>query len=146
MGKAKTTRKLFSRETSIDADIAAPPERVWSVLTDAGDFARWNSTVVSLSGEIAPEGRLELVSTLAPKRTFTLRVQEFLPPRRLVWGDALGRRVFTLEKTAAGTRLSMCEKIGGPLFPLFSRMIPPFDQAFEQFVADLARESTAART
>jgi hypothetical protein len=31
--------------------------------------------------------------------------------------------------------------MGGLLFPLFSRMIPPFDEAFEQFTADLKIEA-----
>jgi hypothetical protein len=35
----------------------------------------------------------------------------------------------------------MSEKIGGPLFPLFARYIPPFDQPFKQFVADLKKEA-----
>jgi hypothetical protein len=35
----------------------------------------------------------------------------------------------------------MAEKIGGPLFPLFAGMIPPFDQSFEKFTADLKKEA-----
>ena len=35
----------------------------------------------------------------------------------------------------------MNEKIGGPLFPLFAKMIPSFDQSFEQFASDLKKES-----
>lgn len=142
LNEARTVRRWFSRETRIESEIEAPPERVWSVLTHAPDVPRWNSTVLSLAGEIRAGGRLELVSTLAPGRTFKLRVTEFQPPHRLAWGDAMGRRVFALERIADGarlaTRLTMTERIGGPLFPLFARMIPPFDASFERFVADLA--------
>ncbi|MBL8958389.1 MAG: SRPBCC domain-containing protein, partial [Gemmatimonadetes bacterium] len=35
--------------------------------------------------------------------------------------------------------VTMHEKIGGPIFPLFARMIPSFDAAFDQFAADLKR-------
>ena len=35
----------------------------------------------------------------------------------------------------------MVEKIGGPLFPLFAKMIPPFDGAFEQYAKDLKHEA-----
>lgn len=53
---------------------------------------------------------------------------------RLVWGDALGTRVYTLDKSAAGPVLfTMAEKIGGPMFLLFAKMIPSFNQCFEQF-------------
>jgi hypothetical protein len=41
----------------------------------------------------------------------------------------------------------MHEKIGGPIFPLFALMIPPFDEAFDRFAADLKKkaESLSAR-
>ena len=35
----------------------------------------------------------------------------------------------------------MVEKIGGPLFPFFAKMIPPFDQAFEQYAKDIKNEA-----
>jgi hypothetical protein len=35
----------------------------------------------------------------------------------------------------------MTEKIGGPLFPLFAKMIPPFDDSFEKFASDLKQEA-----
>ena len=35
----------------------------------------------------------------------------------------------------------MNEIIGGPVFPLFAKMIPPFDESFEQFASDLKSEA-----
>jgi hypothetical protein len=35
----------------------------------------------------------------------------------------------------------MTEEMGGPLIPLFSKYIPPFDESFEKFAADLKREA-----
>ncbi|MFT6210111.1 MAG: hypothetical protein ACJATE_000716 [Bacteroidia bacterium] len=52
------------------------------------------------------------------------------------WGDAIGNRNDTLTSTEGGVNFTMIEKIGGPLFPLFARMIPPFDDAFNQYAAD----------
>jgi hypothetical protein len=87
-----------------------------------------------------------LRSTLAHDRKFKLKVKEFDPNKRLVWGDAMGTRIFTLNPKSSGeTRFSMSETIGGPIFPLFAKMIPPFDDSFNQFAADLkiaAEEST----
>lgn len=51
-GKAVTTTKLFSRETSVSNTIFADPAIVWALLTHASDFPRWNSTVTSMKGEI----------------------------------------------------------------------------------------------
>ncbi len=140
IGKATTIKKLFSRRTSVAIDIAASPEKIWNLLTNAESFASWNGTIVELNGKIAPGEKIVLRSTLAPDRTFKLKVKRFEPNKRLVWGDAMGTRIFSLNPKSSGeTRFSMTETIGGPIFPLFARMIPPFDDSFNQFAADLKK-------
>lgn len=139
--KATTMKKTFSRETSVSATIAADPAIVWALLTHASDYPRWNSTVTSIKGEIKAGATIELKSTLDEKRTFKLKVKEFVPEKRLVWGDAQGSRVYSLEKSGSGTQFSMTERIGGPLFPLFAGMIPSFDESFDKFTADLKKEA-----
>jgi len=141
-GQATTTKKTFSRETSVSTTIFAGRAIVWALLTHASDIPRWNSTVTSIKGEIREGGSIELKSTLDEKRTFKLKVKEFIPEKRLVWGDATGSRIYTLAK-GDGERVlfRMSEKIGGLLFPLFAKSIPSFDESFEQFAADLKREA-----
>jgi uncharacterized protein YndB with AHSA1/START domain len=140
--KATTTKSTFSRETSVSTTIFADPAIVWALLTNAADYPRWNSTVTSLKGSIRTGETIELKSTLDAKRTFKLKVKEFVPEKRLAWGDAMGNRVYTLEKGEKGSVLfSMIEKIGGPLFPLFAGAIPSFDESFEKFAADLKKEA-----
>jgi hypothetical protein len=39
----------------------------------------------------------------------------------------------------------MTEKIGGLMFPMYARYIPPFDGSFERFAADLKRQAEASR-
>jgi uncharacterized protein YndB with AHSA1/START domain len=141
-GKATTTKKTFSRETSVSTTIHADPAIVWALLTHASDFPRWNSTVTSMMGDIREGGTVELKSILDEKRTFKLKVKEFVPEKRLVWGDAMGSRVYTLTRGDGGSTLfTMTEKIGGPFFPLFAGAIPPFDDVFERYAADLKREA-----
>ncbi|MEL6972520.1 MAG: SRPBCC domain-containing protein [Bacteroidota bacterium] len=142
-GKASTTKKTFSRTTSISIQIAAEPTTVWALLTDAEDFPNWNSTVTALDGTIATGEKIQLKSTLAPDRTFKLKVKEMVPNQLMVWGDAMGKRTYTLESTDGGTLFTMSEKIGGPLFPLFAGQIPDFDETFEQFAADLKNAAEA---
>ncbi len=145
-GKATTIKKFFSRQTSVAIDIAASPESIWKLLTNAELIPSWNSTIVELTGKIAPGEKIVLRSVLAPDRKFKLKVKVFEPHTRLTWGDAMGTRVFMLTTKSKGeTRFKMSETIGGPIFPLFARMIPPFDDSFNQFAADLkkaAEEST----
>ena len=141
-GKARTTKNIFSRETSVSTTIEAEPAIVWALLTHVSDFPRWNSTVTSMKGEIREGGTVELKSILDDKRTFKLKVREFVPEKRLVWGDAMGSRVYTLTRGDGGsTYFSMTEKIGGPLFPLFAGAIPSFDEVFERYAADLKKEA-----
>jgi len=142
-GKATTVKTTFSRTTSINKTIKADATIIWGLLTNAVDFSKWNSTVVSIEGEIKQNEKIKLKSTLDPKRTFKLKVKEVVPNQKLVWGDALGERVYTLEKAADATLFRMSEKIGGLMFPLFASKIPSFDESFEQFAADLKKEAEA---
>ncbi len=141
-GKATTTKTTFSRQTEVSIKIKSDPEIVWALLTKASDYPRWNSTVTSIEGEIALGKQIKLKSILDAKRTFKLKVKEFEPSKRLAWGDGMGTRVYTISKNGDGiVGFSMSEKIGGLMFPLFAKMIPPFDQSFEQFASDLKKES-----
>ncbi|NUO01865.1 MAG: SRPBCC domain-containing protein [Saprospiraceae bacterium] len=141
-GKATTVKTTFSRETSVGIEIKADAAIVWALLTNASDYPRWNSTVISIEGDITSGGQIKLKSTLDAKRTFKLRIKEFDPERKMVWGDGQGNRVYTLTDLGNGVlSFSMQEKIGGLMFPLYAKYIPPFDQSFEQFAADLKREA-----
>jgi len=141
-GKAVTTKKTFSRETVIGTHIKADKSIIWALLTNANDYPRWNSTIISIEGNIAKGEKIKLKSTLDSKRIFKLSVKEFKPDSRLVWGDTMGKRIYNLKTIDEGvTEFLMDEKIGGPIFPLFSKMIPPFDTSFEQFTNDLKKEA-----
>lgn len=139
---ATTTKNTFSRITTVQVAINADASDVWKLLTDAADFPRWNSTVLSMEGNIKEGEKIRLKSYLDPKRTFKLTVKEVIPQKRLVWGDAMGTRVQTLEKSPEGKlTFSMTEKIGNLLFPLFASQIPSFDEAFEKYAHDLKSEA-----
>jgi hypothetical protein len=98
--------------------------------------------VIALKGEIKPGETIALTSTLDEKRVFKLKIKEFEAEKRLVWGDAQGSRVYTLSKgQGKKTSVTMRERIGGLMFPLYGRFIPPFDASFEQFAADLKKEA-----
>ncbi len=141
-GQATTTKTTFNRETTVSIKIQADVSIIWSLLTNAADFPRWNSTVVSLEGEIKQGEKIRLKSTLDEKRTFKLKVKEVEPETRMVWGDGKGNRVYTLQPDGNGNVIfTMTEKIGGLMFPMYAKYIPPFDEAFEQFAADLKKEA-----
>ena len=141
-GRATTVKTTFSRETSVSIDINADATIVWALLTKSSDYPRWNSTVTSIEGNIRQGDSIKLKSTLDAKRTFKLQVKEFVPEKKLVWGDGQGNRVYTITQQGQGrVQFSMTEKIGGFMFPLYGGMIPPFDASFEQFAKDLKKEA-----
>lgn len=140
-GKATTIKKTFSRTTSISQLIDADAKTIWDALVNASDYPNWNSTVISIEGNIAEGEKIKLKSTLDPSRTFKLKVKEFIPQEKLVWGDAMGKRTYRLTTKGQSTLFSMTEKIGGLMFPLFASKIPSFDESFEQFVADLKKKA-----
>lgn len=143
-GKATTIQAIFHRETSVSIEIRADAAVVWSLLTTISDYTRWNSTITSIEGKIALGQIIKLKSTLDAKRTFKLKVKEIETQKRLVWGDGQGNRVYTISPSGNGkVRFSMTERIGGLMFPLYAKMIPSFDNSFEQFASDLKRESEA---
>ena len=143
-GKATTIKKTFSRATSVSIKINATPEKVWKLLTDAANMPNWNSTVISIEGDIKVGEKIKLKSYLDPRRTFKIKIKEMQKPNKMVWGDAMGNRVFTIQESGESVIFSMDEKIGGLMFPLFANKIPSFDESFEKYAADLkkAAEST----
>jgi uncharacterized protein YndB with AHSA1/START domain len=140
MAKAQTIKSIFSRQTTIDVVINAQVEKVWNILVNSNGYKKWNSTILSLEGNIQQGETIRLVSYLDPKRTFKLKVKIFEPNKKLVWGDMMGKRTYLLEKIDVNTKLTMTETIVGPLFPLFANKIPSFDQSFETFTNDLKKE------
>ena len=120
-GVAWTTRTMFSQSTRIAQHIDADAATVWRLLTTAAEYPRWNSTVVSLDGPIALGATIKLVSTLDRSRTFSLKVKEFEPNARLTFASAMLHRTCSLSGDAAGTRVEIIERIGGPFYPFVAR-------------------------
>jgi hypothetical protein len=144
MIKAHSAATTFRLETGVTATIAAAPEKIMALLTNAPGFTQWNSTIVSLEGQIQPGQTIRLVSTLDPKRVFKLKVSE-MTPTRMVWQDGFapmfkGVRTYTLSPNSGGTtEFSMVEVFSGLMLPMIKGSLPDFKPNFEQYVADLKK-------
>ena len=145
-GRADRTRTTFRLEYAVAIDIAAPPARIWSLLTNAEDFPRWNSTVTRIEGRIA-EGEKIAVRVPISERVFKLAVRGVEPERRMVWSDGMapmfkGERTFTLESKKDGTtQFRMAEVFKGLMLPMIAKQLPDFGPVFEQYARDLKREA-----
>ena len=142
-GRAVCKRETFRMECGVSINIRAKPERVWSLLTDAAAFPRWNSTVTSIEGNIALGQKLKVRVPLAPKRVFKLKVSVFEPGARMVWQDGAapmfrGVRTFTLSPRDNGSiDFAMVEVFSGLMLPMIAGSLPDFAPAFERYAADL---------
>jgi hypothetical protein len=147
--KVTQTRSTFSLTCRVENSIDARPERIWSLLTDAKDFARWNSTVTGIDGRITDGERIR-IQVPGTSRTPTLRISGVVPPIRMTWTGgtvAIMRAVRTFELTSHNgdsTFFIMEERLSGLLLPLVGRSLPDFGPIFETFASDLKREAERA--
>lgn len=144
-GIATTTKKAFSRTTTVSSEIKGSENEVWNMLTNTELYPAWNTTVVLFEGKLVEGEKIKLISAIDTSRMFTLKVKEMIPNEKMVWSDNMGERVYTISKTESGVLFSMTEKIGGVMFPLFANKIPAFDATFEQFAKDLKGAVEAGR-
>jgi uncharacterized protein YndB with AHSA1/START domain len=146
-GQAEKTRTPDALDYSVAIQIAAPPDVVWGVLTDAKSYTQWNSTLVKLDGTIAKDQVLDLVAKVAPDRTFKLKVSELEAPKHMVWEDGgkafAGVRTFTLTPAGGGTIVAMSETLSGRMLPMIEGSLPDFTGDFNGFVADLKKAAEA---
>ena len=121
--------------------IAAPPERVWAILTDFPAHASWNPFITAISGEPRQGGRLAIRVEPPGGRgmNFRPRLLAVEPGRELRWLGRLfvpglfdGEHYFLLEPAAGGTRLTHGEKFSGLLVAMMGRSgFDPIERGFE---------------
>ena len=147
--KVTQTHGAFTLVCAVEVHIRAHVALLWRLLTDAQGFARWNSTVSGIEGQIREGERLRLhVPGVA--RTFTPRVSGVVPPERMTWTSGCaplfkGVRTFTLSPRADGsTDFAMAERFSGLLVPLLKGVLPDFGPLFARYANDLQREAERA--
>lgn len=142
---------MGARSYTVTRSIAAPALTVWSLLTDASSYSRWNRAVIRIEGPIAVGNRIRLVSIADPKRTFTLKVTEMQAPTRMVWADGMplglftGRRTYAIaERGDTHCEFAMTEEFSGPLAGLITKAIPDLTPSFETFADGIKAEAEAS--
>lgn len=117
--------------------IAAPPERVWEVLTDFAAYPEWNPFIESITGRPEPGERLTVrINAGGTRHIFKPVVLQASAPRRLRWLGRLGlpglfdgEHDFGLKPEQGGTRLSHAESFQGFMVPLLWRELEPATRA-----------------
>lgn len=146
MVQAQTEESTFRMQIAVEIDIAAPPARIWGLLTDAQDAPRWNSTLTSIEGEIALGQKIAIRVPIS-ERVFHVKVTELAAEQRMVFQDGFapmfeGRRTFSLEPQPDGRiRFRMVEVFRGLMLPMIKSQLPDFGPSFEGYARDLKAEA-----
>lgn len=133
-----------------EIDIAAPPARVWALLTDLPSDPTWNTTVDKVEGSIALGHKLKVFVKLDPGRAFPVKVAELVPNERMVWRGGLplgrfeGERTYTLTPAGGGTRFAMHEVFSGLMSGMIAKSIPDLQPAFDEFARALKMRAERA--
>jgi len=127
-----------SHIASVSARFAAPPDSIWTSLTDVPAFPKWRpglSRVDLLPDENGQRGWREFGKNDA----VTYRVVESVPPRRLVTRIADqnlpygGSWTYELTPDGPGTRLTITEngEVYNPIFRFVSRFVLGYTSTME---------------
>lgn len=140
------TRRTFSLVCRVEVSIESSPDRIWTLLTNAKDFPRWNSTVTSIDGEIRDGQRIR-IHVPGTDRVFTPFISNVVPNVRMTWTGGFaplfkGVRTFELVPLpGASTTFVMQEHFSGLMLPIVGRAMPDLGPVFQRYADDLKRES-----
>lgn len=139
------------RRIAAEIVIDAPPERVWSVLSDTSAYPEWNPFMRRIDGELAEGERIavRLEPPGGPKTTFRPRVLEVLPGRRMRWLGRLlvpglfdGEHVLEIEPVdPSHARFRQSETFRGVLVPFTGRLLDSTLAGFGQMNDALKRRA-----
>ncbi len=118
------------REIRTEIEIAAPPTKVWSLLTDIERWEEWSPIINQASGVPSIGSKLNI--TMVGKEEgedgpqYHPKITNFDAPRYFRWRAFMmtgfimtNDKVFELEETSTGTRLVHIEAFSGMMVPLF---------------------------
>ncbi len=119
-------------------EIAAPPDAVWSVLTDTRAYPTWNPLIAALDGHLVAGATIENVEGTGDDRVvFRPRVLVADADRELRWrgrlwglpGLFVGEHYFLLRPTPRGTMFTQGEHFSGVLLWAFDPavLVPRFE-------------------
>jgi len=143
------------QEVKTEIDVSAPPSKVWSIIIDIDKWKEW-SPIIKASHGTASVGS-ELTITMMGKEKdkdgpeYNPIITELEEPNYFSWRAHMlagfiftNEKVFELEETESGTRLTHKEMFSGLLAPIFrgqmKKGVPPMLNSMNKALKDLAEK------
>ena len=143
------------REIKTEIQIAAPPEKIWSIITDFNNWKSWNPIVTQVSGSSSLGSELSV--TMCGKdgkaaQKYKPKITNFEAPKSFRWrAKMMAEFLFTndktieLEKVGSGTRLIHKEFFSGMMVPLMwgflDKGVPPMLKSMNDALKAKAEKS-----
>jgi uncharacterized protein YndB with AHSA1/START domain len=138
------------RTFSTSIDIAAPPDRVWRIMSDVERWHEWTASIGSIrrldSGPLQPGARAYVRQPKLPPAHW--RVTDVQPGREFTWISRSPGVLVTarhlVEPAAAGSRATLSIHYGGALGWLIAKLVRGITDRYIAMEADgLKRRSEA---
>lgn len=127
--------------------IHASAETVWKILTDAGSYPAWDTSMDHIEGKLALGETVKFFTKLSAQ-AFPVKVTAFEPNRKLVLTGGLPLGLFKSERTHTlttgkdgSTAFHTEEIFSGLLLPVFGKNIPDLTENFKSFAAALKQRA-----
>jgi len=143
------------QEITTEIEISAPPEKVWSILTDINNWQEWSPIIRKSQGTAAVGSKLNI--TMTGKKageegpTYSPVITDLEAPGYLRWRAHMltgfiftNYKVLNLEESDTGTRLVHKEMFKGLLAPIMcgqmEKGVPPMLNSMNQALKELAEQ------
>jgi len=143
------------QEITTEIEIAAPPSKVWSIITDINKWQDWSPIIKASQGTSSVGSTLDI--TMIGKEEgkdgpqYSPVMTELKEPNHFRWRAHMiagfiftNDKVLSLEQTKTGTRLIHKEIFSGLLAPIFcgqmEKGVPPMLNSMNQALKELAEK------
>jgi len=141
------------QEIKTEIEISAHPSKIWNILTDIDKWQEWSPIINSSQGESAVGSELSITmigkqeSKDGPK--YNPKITALNEPSYFHWRASMlagfiftNDKIFKLEETKSGTRLTHIETFKGLLAPIFcgqmEKSVPPMLNSMNKALKELA--------
>ena len=143
------------QEITTEIEISAPPTKVWAILTNIDNWQEWSPIIKDSSGEATVGSEISITMMGKEKGKdgpkYNPIITELEEPNYFRWRAHMlagfiftNYKIFELEETSSGTRLTHTETFKGLLAPIFcgqmEKGVPPMLNSMNEALKDLAEK------